>query len=227
MNHAIRISRAYQDLSGIVAIWSSRSQKTIAYQHDADEKIEKTHVHIALFGCDVQAEALKRMWPEAPGKGNKFWCWKTKYENKDGNLVPVDENVITYMSKGQLTPCFSVGFADRDVDNLRSQWIPRDKAETGDYTERIVSQIVAKFNIKKETRYHRSLDEIEFGQPKYNLSLLFDNVRTESWKTLWAQRRMAPHGAHYKQVACTVFMRICEANECFNHGIGYVMDKWY
>jgi len=227
MNYAIRVTLPYESFKDIVSKWASRCVSFIAAQHDADAEVSQTHVHLVAFGCEVKPEALRRMWPDAPGSGNGFWSMKDYYE-KDDKKYPVDEGAIVYILKGKLNPVFVKNISQATVEKSRQEWVePVKAAKTGDNSEYVVSELVKKFNIVKESRYWRDEDEIEFGQCKYNLSLLFDVVRSTTWKFLWGQKRMSPHASHYKIIACSVFMRICENANCFDEGMSYVMEKWY
>jgi len=114
--HAIRITLPYADLSGIIAIWAEETEQVAVYEHEADDKVSNTHCHILLLGCKVKEEALKRKWPEAPGSGNGFWKWKSKYGTPDLKF-------ITYMSKGKLRPKYLKNISPAQVEELRTKWI--------------------------------------------------------------------------------------------------------
>lgn len=219
MNHAIRITLPFADCSGIIRQWADRSQQAIVYQHQADEEVSKTHVHLILGGCETKSEALKRMWKDAPGKGNEFWSWK----DWDGT-----KKFITYMSKGSLRPIFVKNFSQEEVENSRQEWVEPVKADRpGDASEQIIRRIMSKFNIVKQTIYYRDDDEITLGHCKYNLELLLSNVRSEAFRQLWGEHRRVPQPTHYKIIASTVFLRLCEDNGCFEEGSVLIKNLWY
>jgi len=227
MNHAIRITLPYADCSGIIQQWANRCVSAVVYQHDADEEVSKTHVHIGLYGCEVQYEALKRMWPDAPGKGNAFWSFKDKYEDKDGKMVPVDEGNITYMSKGHLRPVFVKNFSNELVERFRQSWVEPSLGNdrTKDPSDAIIRQIMSYFTISKIPGYFHDDDDTTIGND--SIELLFDQVRSRAFKVLWAQHRKAPHASYYKIVASTAFLRLCEDNNRFEAGAQIVREKWY
>lgn len=228
MNHAIRITLPYEDCKHIIQEWSDRCHAAVVYQHEADEEISKTHVHIALYGCEVKSEQLKRMWKEAPGKGNEFWSWKPCDPIILSDTQTEGVKYLTYMSKGVLRAKFVKNISDIQLENARSSWVEPVKADkSGESSERIIQKVLAKIKIVNKSRYYRDEDEIELGQCKYNLELLMDIVRTESFKMLWGERRMAPHASHYKIIATTVFLRLCEDFQCFDEGIGRMKNLWY
>jgi len=229
-HHAIRITLPYADCSGIISMWADRATAAIAYQHDADEEVTKTHVHLALWNCEVGAEALKRMWINCPGKGNEFWSWKPA-----DILNPLDTGCggaliyIGYMIAGSSTgaPVFQKNMLTGILETAKANWVEPVKADkTRGHSEHIIKKVLERFDIKIMSRYYRD-DTIEIGQCKYNLDLLMDNVRTETFKILWGEKRMAPHASHYKIIASTVFLRICEDAKCFGEGVAAIKNLWY
>lgn len=113
---------AYNDLSGIIQVWADSCTQMAVYEHEADEKVKTTHVHMIMLGCIYKTpEALKRayykMFPEFDtSKGNGFWSWV----NEEWD-VP-DINFITYMSKGKLAPKFVKNIPAEVIEELREKW---------------------------------------------------------------------------------------------------------
>jgi len=97
MNHAIRVSLPYADCSGIFRLWSDRCNTAMVVEHESDDEVKRTHCHLSLYGCLVKAEALKRMWKDAPGAGNAFWSFKPLEPWPVDNTIPT---YIIYMLKG-------------------------------------------------------------------------------------------------------------------------------
>lgn len=111
-NYTVRITLSYQDLSGVVARWADKCQRCICYEHEADEEIRQTHVHMILEGSTVQDEALKRS-SKLSGKGNEFWSWK----QYDGSRT-----FVTYMTKGKYAPKFLKNYSPAEVEEARKAW---------------------------------------------------------------------------------------------------------
>lgn len=217
MNHAIRITLPYEDCSGIISRWADRCQQAIVYQHDADEEISKTHVHLGLYGCEVKAEQLKRMWADAPGKGNEFWSWKeasaeaTKY--------------LTYMSKGNLRPKFIKNFSNDLVEKSRQAWVePVGNDKPGDSSERMVNKIMT--IVKSQFVWKDYTDEDRVERIECSAETLLKLVRKETFRQLWGEHRRFPHASHYKIVAGTVYMRLCEHYGCFEGGMEIISQLW-
>jgi len=139
----------FNDLSGIIQVWSETCEQMAVYEHEADESVKTTHVHMIMIGCKYKtAEPLKRlyykMFPnEDSSKGNGLWSW----ENKD---YPVpDVNFITYMSKGVLTPKFLKNISPAKVEELRGNWVEPTPASTKQ--QQFLNDSDAKNKITKHT----------------------------------------------------------------------------
>lgn len=133
--HAPRVTVAYSDVSGAISEWLDRAQMGIVCQHDADEKVNKTHIHLGMWGCDVKEEALKRMFNKKTQlklSGNEDWKWKSKRfpdglppweppeKTPSGLIIPGkgwDQNFkyLTYCIKGDLSRVKMVKNISRDI----------------------------------------------------------------------------------------------------------------
>lgn len=225
-NYAIRITRPYMDCSGIISRWADRSNAIVVYQHDADEEISKTHIHLAIYGSEVKAEALKRMWEDVPGKGNEFWSWKEWIVEQDNDDSLINSRYLTYMSKGTLRPVFVKNFSNAILENSRQGWVEPVKADKpGDLSERIVNKVVNK--IKNEFVYHKLTDDEIVDRVECSAETLLKLVRSETFRCLWGENRRVPHASHYKIVAGTAYMRLCEHYNCFEEGMSVLTEKWY
>jgi len=54
------------------------------------------------------------------------WAFMANYNTPEGKR-PVNETLITYMSKGKLAPCYVVGFTEEAIEGLRSKWVQYEK----------------------------------------------------------------------------------------------------
>lgn len=115
MNYAVRLSLAYADCSGIVALWSQRANSVSVFEHPADAEVERSHCHIGLWNVDVKAEALKRMIPNR-GKGNEYWSWKPMKDSPDQG------SFLTYCSKGIHAPKFLKNISPDIVEGAKARW---------------------------------------------------------------------------------------------------------
>lgn len=217
-SYAIRITLPYDDCKPIISQWADRSSSLIVFEHLADEEISKTHIHIAIGGCEVKTEALKRMWSNAPGKGNEFWSWK----DWDGT-----DKYITYMTKGKLSPKFVKNFLSDEVERSRQGWVEPVKADKpGDHTERLVAKIIDKIKLDFVYRTEPLTDEEICDRVECSVETLLRCVRRETFRQLWGEHRRFPHASQYKIVAGTAYMRLCEHFGCFEAGMDIISRLW-
>lgn len=225
MNYAIRITLPFNDISGIVWRWAHRSTAIVAYEHPADDEVSKTHVHLALYKCEVRTEALKRMWPEAPGKGNEFWSFKdwNPAFNDNGFMKP--DTYIAYMSKGKLSPVFAYEISQDLVEESRQIWVEPVKADKrGDGSEYIIKKVMDKITKTFVVKPYTAEDEYERAES--SPEMLLKLVRSETFRQLWGEHRRFPHASHYKIVAGTAYMRLCEHYDCFESGMNIISELW-
>lgn len=119
-NYAPRVSLPWSDLSGVATLWANYCDRFIAYEHEADAKVSRTHCHFLMIDCKVKEEAFKRM-SKLPGRGNEFWKWATK--------ETPDESFITYLSKGKLREKFKKNFSDQIVEERRGLWVEHEPSK--------------------------------------------------------------------------------------------------
>jgi len=217
-HHAIRITLPYEDCSGIISLWADRCNAVVVYQHDADEEISKTHVHIGLLGCETKSEALKRMWKDAPGKGNEFWSWK----DWDG-----ETKFLSYMTKGKLREKFVKNFSQAEVEKSRQDWVEPVKADnTGDASEYYIGLVLSKFNYDTLQSYteHVALEE---GSCGWDLERILHDIRGSTMKMFYRETRRVPHTTLYKSVAGSAFLRLCDRWKMLDQGIKELKKLWY
>lgn len=209
-SYAVRVTLPFYDCSGIVQRWFDRSTSAVCYEHEQDDDVSSTHIHLALIGVDCKIEALKRMWSDAPGKGNEFWSFS---DLKDR------DKYLTYMTKGKLTAKLAKNISLQQLENSRLAWVDpvKDDKKSGDSVEYYVNKVIKKFEKTTYDMVYTSGD---------NCSLLQD-VRSETMKVFWGENRRVPHATLYKTVAGTAFLRIMERLDAFEEGITHLRELWY
>lgn len=224
-NHAIRITKPYSDVKDVIDLWATRSQEVAVYQHDADEEVKQTHVHMILLGCEVKEEQLKRD-SKLPAGGNKLWSFKQQYEDVSGNKVPIDRQFITYMSKGKLSPVFLKNISQEEVESSRQKWVDPVKDDTAksDPLEPIIRDVVKYF---KNYVIDRPISFDDYGHSVSRIEELLSEVRTKTLKVLYHRTRRVPHGSQFKIIAGTAFLRICEEKDKLDIGMSQLQKLWY
>lgn len=162
--------------------WSSLCESIICYQHDADEEVKTTHVHLLILKSQIQDEQLKRRFKKlypTERKGNDLWSWEHKeYPNPDINY-------ITYMSKGELAPVFVKNISLATVEELRQKWVDKspvssvasNSKKAKDKTKEFYSICERVLDIARETPgvYENKLVESEFGSHSLMLKSVIVN----------------------------------------------------
>lgn len=117
-HYAVRITLPYDSVSSVISVWSDACDKVTVFEHQMDEDISQTHVHLAMYNCQyATAEALKRRFYKiinTDRKGNELWSWKSW----DGS-----DTYLTYMTKGNLDAKYLKGWNETDVNEWKSKWI--------------------------------------------------------------------------------------------------------
>lgn len=115
---AVRITRDFPTIKPFFdkLVVSHPDSVLIAFQHDADEDVSRTHVHMALVGVNPSTDTLKRWIKNECGISSMSrydWSFK-QLESLDG--------YVTYMSKGTLDPVFLHNIEYDKVTALRAEW---------------------------------------------------------------------------------------------------------
>lgn len=221
----VRVTLPYEDCSGIVQQWVQRCDKAIVYEHEADEDVSRTHIHMALVDCEVGNEALKRMWTNAPGSGNGFWSFS------DAKDLPT---YLVYMTKGKLRPVLVKNYSTAEVEEHRLSWKPVEQSESKDPSEFMINKVLDDWlypSLESFVKYYRSC-KYEESSTLYHSSddyckFLLEKVRSVTMKVYWGVNRRVPHASQYKIVAGTVFLRLCEKYGMLSAGIEALQNLWY
>lgn len=125
MNLAIRISRSYDEIKEWII--GLKAKRCIAYQHDADDEVSRTHVHLLILESGVKPDGLKARFKTLYGNIDKTdWSFSSAYKD-DGKVTAITEDssskFITYMSKGHLIPVHSSGYDPETLLQLTQLWV--------------------------------------------------------------------------------------------------------
>lgn len=130
MNYAIRISRCYNDLSGVLIKISETCQgKFCVVEHEADEDVSRTHIHGVFMESSVTNTDNFKNWIKKALAVKQFpktdWAFSTTFK-KEGIQHAITENTyedfIVYMLKGSLTPSLT-NISEQRINELRNQWV--------------------------------------------------------------------------------------------------------
>jgi len=118
----VRIHREYSEICEWLKGFNC--ERIIVYEHEADEEVNRTHVHFYITQSEIKPDAMKTRFRTMYGTiDKKDWAWKLKKDNGD----PIDSGTIVYMSKGCLQPVLNKGWDKEETERLRLMWIPPAK----------------------------------------------------------------------------------------------------
>lgn len=121
MSFAIRITKAYVDISGLVQKIADIAENCVVYQHDDASRV---HCHMLVLGFTKTEDTIRRWMRgvfEKPARTDI--SIKSVYKDDAGKEVPVDSSFIVYMSKGQLDPVYVKGYTESDISDYRGRWV--------------------------------------------------------------------------------------------------------
>lgn len=129
-NEFVRISRSYDDVKQLISLWALRCDKLIAYEHEADDEVSRTHMHILMYGMNstwdnFQKLAKKEFSIVAEFNGNSDWAKSRKYQYDA-------QATIKYMTKGILEPKYVKGYTDEEIAAAKALWKPEQERKTKD-----------------------------------------------------------------------------------------------
>lgn len=121
MNYAPRLRFSYEKIASWVSRVAMASEKVIVYEHD--ENPDNIHCHMLVMGFTKDVTTLKNWFKEAlcmkPRRVE--WTFPQTYKDQDGNEQPVNEEFVTYMSKGVHDPKYNKGFSPEFVAERKTK----------------------------------------------------------------------------------------------------------
>jgi len=122
--YCFRISRSYDECQEQIKELAAYATRVAIYQHDADEDVNRTHVHGIIRICSRGEDTLRTKFFKKYFAGNKQYQLATTYIPAKGmDAKPVNDKYITYMSKGHLEPVYVKDYTQVEIDHWKSQWI--------------------------------------------------------------------------------------------------------
>jgi len=141
MNYHIRLTKPYSILESFFL--NLQCEAMVVYEHQADDEIKRTHVHALIKGSPVKATTMKARLTKLCGVWKKEdWAFMTHYGKVERELI--DDDLITYMSKGILDPVYVVGFIEEYLLDQRSKWVePKRNKPTKPTYDSMVKQVLS------------------------------------------------------------------------------------
>lgn len=163
MSYAIRVSRGYDDVFDWVD--GLQAKTVIVYEHEADDEVKRTHIHLLLLDSTLKPDAMKARYKKLYGDIDKAdWSFKVAKEDY--------EPFITYMSKGKLPPKLAKGIDVETITKLTKAWVEPEQ----------------KVSVKLENgKFVRSVSDV----PKKTKSQMLEQMRSRLSDTSSPRERLS------------------------------------
>lgn len=196
-NFAFRITVAYEELGLALLSLYDMSERIAIYEHEADEDVNRTHIHGLIMGCCRKEDTVRTKFFKGKYEATDYEL-KTKFQDRNKRWWPVDDKYITYMSKGRLQPQYVKGYSFEETEEFRKQWIDFDAVNTAKESSGIKvgdeHAAVAASPPKKQMTVYSHCTAIIDGMKDKNNGLIGHNIIDEI--LAYANKNKLPMGAY-------------------------------
>lgn len=188
-SYAVRITRSYSDLSGLVAKWAERCEYVAVYEHTGSTT-NKVHIHLALQNVDCCSKQLRNLVKgDIRLCGNRDWSFKT---------WDCHESYCVYMTKGIYDPKYLKKWNEDNAERWKSLWMGKEPEVS--YHEALYDECWGSLDQKD---YDMELEEYSRQHAAYakspvtNEPMYIDKPLTNFEFILWKSRQVALQKAKY------------------------------
>lgn len=119
-NHSVRITRPFKEIESWITGLHDVTQIVVYEHHDG----ARIHCHALFKSCLTIVNTLKARLTKLIGKVDKSdWAFPTTYTDKNDNVIPVNDGLITYMHKGTNAPVYIKGFTPDLIKEYEDKWV--------------------------------------------------------------------------------------------------------
>lgn len=202
-SYACRITYGKEVVKHIAAIWALQCEKLIAFEHTDAAKI---HCHLLIINSRVKSKQMRNLSRNCgvDVKGNANMSFKAYDEN---------ETYLVYMTKGQFSPFYLLGFTQDQCEDAKKLWVPS-------------SQRNAKAELFKKLEACVDFNGSEFKEMVIKLlqigekgDVRFEYVRSKAHKLAFTNNKMFADGKFFSDYKMLVY------TYCFRNNIA-VPREW-
>jgi len=198
--HTLRITRAYEDIKDVIMDWIKVSGKLLVYQHDADDEVAQTHVHLLIEECALGIEGLKKRVKHKGFNGNKDWSF-TKPDIDKENY----NEYIAYMSKGHYDPVYNHNYDMTYLETCKNKWVEHKKKEHApkEHVDKKETILIQQWIEYRDYCMNRPLND--------HMQLTdFRGMSINYWKT--KNKGLMPTASTYKRFLVSVYIYYCDTH---------------
>lgn len=145
MDYAIRLTFEYDSIKDVIERIASSVESIVVYQHDKDDTVSRTHIHMLVVGCKHSTDTLKNWIKKHIGAVEKTdWSFKAAKKEESERL-----RYIAYMSKGRLDPLLVRGFTEEFIEKCKSSWVDPKEVRVNLKNGKLVKEIDEAANVSK------------------------------------------------------------------------------
>ena len=136
MTAHIRLTKSFARLEEFFS--GLQCESLVVYEHTG----ARVHVHAYMKG-GPNTTTMKARLVKLCGAWNKEdWAFMTKFKPVGSEKSePVNENLLTYLSKGTINPSMVVGFTPEEIEAKRLLWVAYEKPKKPTYAD-IVDEVL-------------------------------------------------------------------------------------
>jgi len=144
MNIQVRMTALWSDISGVAQSLIDLAEKALVFYHP-DEKAQRPHYHLYLFGCSRKEDTLRNRVRDYPWPQKEDWCFRNWCGKKSKKEPITEAGAAKYGSKGKYDPFL--------IKNVSAETIRVGKALGFDKKDKIEAEPVKVNLIKKLTKW--------------------------------------------------------------------------
>lgn len=166
-SYAIRLTFCYTEVQEVIEQFGNASEGIVVYEHEKDEEVSNTHIHMLLNKCTVSTDTLKNYVRRKKGVVDKtLWSFKTADSDVD--------KYVTYMSKGVLSPVYVKGYDAEYIASRKQAWTaPQTKVKL--LNGKLVKEVDDSSNISKRQLVEEMVASI--GTDECDTRIIIDGIR--------------------------------------------------
>lgn len=196
-SYACRITYGKEVVKHIAAIWALQCEQLVAFEHTDTAKI---HCHLLIINSRVEKKQLRNLSRNCgvDVKGNANMSFKAYDSN---------ETYLVYMTKGQFSPFYLLGFTQDQCEEAKKQWVPPKERDTN--AELYVKlESCVDFN---SSEFRASVEHaLRLGQ---DLDMRFDYVKRKAHTLAFVKNKMFATGKFFSDYKMLVY------TYCFRNNI--------
>lgn len=170
----IRVSRSYTELGPWIQHLSEKCLRVIAYEHEADEEVSRTHVHLVVIGYSTSDETMKsQIRTHFKTKSFPRSDWVFDNELRD------ERKAITYASKKDLQAKFNKGYEASFIAECSAEYLSLDEYSNHNRSKVQYKIIPEKAEVARKRQIDHVMAIVKGLQEYHQVGCIYTALSTE------------------------------------------------